>query len=314
MSDLLHSPQIPESREDSHSLAPHAYDGWLSHAIRHRPEFVEQFVGIILNAPCANAGAGDYADARYYVQRGVPVRSMGAGDVLSAQAEAIPGVAQCVTATNLAELADQTHLLIAGSLVQVFALHTRGSPGAKVYVFNQPPVDDAVVKITGPAGGAGEYLGQILGGKSNASASTNLAMPAGLSATLNALILNTEEDGLTGHRLASGSYAVGVVRGTTTDSPPRTIVVVRGGLGSQASPLTVCSTSNTSESPDTSTWSRDTDGLPINLYVVSRTVYNPAGDQTLYQFIRKLSFDARGILYAVSAETRDVVDVTEPCP
>src|SRR5665213_538107 len=166
MSDLLHSPQIPESREDSHSLAPHAYDGWLSHAIRHRPEFVEQFVGIILNAPCANAGAGDYADARYYVQRGVPVRSMGAGDVLSAQAEAIPGVAQCVTATNLAELADQTHLLIAGSLVQVFALHTRGSPGAKVHVSHGRRVHAARGTNTGPAGRAGDFEHRVITGSS----------------------------------------------------------------------------------------------------------------------------------------------------
>ena len=49
------------------------------------------------------------------------------------------------------------------------------------------------------------------------------------------------------------------------------------------------------------------------LYVVSRIVYNEAGDKSLYSFVRPLTFDARGLLVSAGAETRVTVDVTESC-
>ena len=237
-------------------------------------------------------------------------------NLLSANVDTLPGLQQTITATNLAELAGGTHLLAAGMVVQVFVLYTRESPGAKVYVFNQPPMQAVVVLISAAATGAGEYSGKIVGGAADASGATDLAMPAGMSvpASDNALVLNVEEDGESGHRLRNGSYVVGVVRGTTTDSPPRAIVIVRGGIGRTDSPATLGSTSDASESAESTTWSKATDGTPLNVYVVSRVVYNPAGDQALYSFVRMLSFDARGLLVSVGAETRVTVDATESCP
>src|SRR5262249_1192455 len=157
--------------------------------------------------------------------------------------------------------------------------------------------------------------GKILGGASHAAAASDLAMPAGMSAPGSdiALILNVEEDGISGHRLKNGSYAVGVVRGVTTDSPPRAIVVVRGGVGRTDCPAPLGSTSDSSESAESTTWSKASDGTPVNVYVVSRVVYNAAGDQVLYSFMREMSFDARGLLVSVGTETRVTVDATESC-
>jgi hypothetical protein len=285
-------------------------------AIRPRPAFVEQFMATVRTSPCTTAVVSDYTDARYFLDRATVTISSGE---IAAVTDQTPGIGQCLTATNLAEVAAGTHLLGAGTVVQVSALIVRGVPDQKVYVFNCLPAISVVVKITGASGGgggAGEYSGRILSGISSATASSPLVMPAGMTlpATDNALVLNSEEDSLTGFRLAIGSYATGIVVGKTTDSPPRQIVMVRGALGATASPTTVGSATEGSETADTASWSRATSATPVNLYCVSRVVYNASGDQTLYQFMRELSFDARGLLLAVSAETRVTVDVTESCP
>jgi hypothetical protein len=300
---------VPESAD-----AADASDDPGAPALRARPALVEQFVGIIRSAPCSG-NSGDYSDARYYIDRATPRLALGNSDLLSADKDALPGVKECLTATNLAELAEGTHQLASGTLVQVFSLYVRGKNGTKLHVFNQPIRVGVVVQITGAASGAGEYNGRILTGTSSASPSSALSMPAGLSipGSDDALVLNLEEDGASGHRLASGTYAVGVVRGTTSESPPRKIVFVEGGVGRTDSPTTLGGASEGSESADSSTWARG-GGTPLVLYVVSRTVYNEAGDKTLYSFVRPLTFDARGVLVSVGAETRVTVDVTEACP
>ncbi len=285
---------------------------------RPRPAYVEQFVGIIRTSPCSTPSTSDYSDARYYVDRAIVQSDDDDGESadLPAQTDTLPGVRQCLTAVNLAELPFGTHLLSAGTVVQVFALYDRAVPPAKWYLFNQSPTEAVVVKVTGSATGNGEYNGRVLSGLSNASASLNLAMPAGMAiaGSDNALVLNVEEDGQTGHRLQSGSYATGAVVGTTSESTPRTIVAIRGGAGATASPTTIGGTSLGSESADTATWSRAANATPLNVYLISRVVYNAAGAKTLYSFVRQLSFDARGLLLSVSAETRISVDVTESCP
>ena len=141
-------------------------------------------------------------------------------------------------------------------------------------------------------------------------------MPMGMSIgpSESALVLNLEEDTLTGHRLKSPSYAEGVVCGVIPGSPPRSVVMVRGGVGNTDSPTIIGSTSDSSESADTTTWSKFTDGTPVNVFVTTRVVYNPTGDKTIYAFVRQLSFDARGTLFAIGAEARITVDVTESCP
>jgi hypothetical protein len=316
MSDIDHDELALREHESSDGLRAEHFHDSAAHAVRHRPAFVEQFVGVVRGGSCSSGGGNDYADARYFVTRAVPAHGMSASSLLSTDNETLPGVGGCLTATNIAEIANGTHLLSVGTVVQVFALWVRGTPGARVWVFNQPPMGAVVVKIMGAAAGAGEYNGRVMSGAASAGAGAALVMPAGMSSPVsdNALVLNVEEDGISGHRLKAGSYAVGVVRGSTGESPRRWIVFVRGGLGRGDSPTVIGGTSEGSESADTSSWSRDVDGTPVDVYGVSRMVYNEAGDKTIYQFVRKFSFDARGLLVGVGGESRVTIDVTEACP
>jgi hypothetical protein len=67
-----------------------------------------------------------------------------------------------------------------------------------------------------------------------------------------------------------------------------------------------------SETAATDTWtSGGTDGLA--LWQTCRVVYNEAGDEKLYEFRRKLTFDKSGRLYSVSGETRIEVDAPGSC-
>ncbi len=299
---LFSDPQLPDPLDIAD--IPEIPGDWGDPSPRPRPAIVEQFVGVIRSGPCSGSSS-DYSDARYYIDRSIPRT----GSTLAAQTETIPGLKQCLTATNLAELADNTHLLTAGTLVQVFALYARGAGNTRSYVFNLVPASAVVVSITGNAGGDGEYDGQILGGASSADAGSGLAMPAGLTPGDNALIVNVEETGLIGHRIAAGSYAVGVVRGSTTETPPRAIVFIRGALGRTDSPKALGSGGVT---PSTTTWSRNSDGTPLTLTVITSVVWDSTAS-TLLANTRVLTFDARGVLASVSAESQAVVDAATVC-
>src|SRR5579862_2981092 len=124
-------PQLP---------VPHSLDGPAIHAWRGVAGKVEQFAAVIGNVP-----TGDYRDARYFVDRSVADSAPTAE--LSTQIETIPGLKRTHTATNLAELNNGTHLLPAGTVVQVFAWESRLDPAVKVYVFDLTPVLAVVVKI-----------------------------------------------------------------------------------------------------------------------------------------------------------------------
>jgi len=281
---------------------------------RARPAFAEQFLGVIRAAPCGSSSAANYTDARYSVDRATPGK-LGATDVVSAAADVIPGIQQCVTATNLAEVVGSTHLLPAGALVQVVGFYSRSSPPAKLYVFNAPPAPIVVVKLTGTAAGAGEYNGRVLGGASTASPAGALAMPAGMTlpATDNALVLNTEEDGVSGYRLQINTFAIGCVVGMTSEAQPRWIVMVRGGFGATAYPAALGDGTGGALSADFSSWAKSTSGTPLNLWIQTRTFWDTSGN-VLYAYLRQLSLDARGVLIAVSGETRIAVDSTQSCP
>jgi hypothetical protein len=310
---------IGDSSDESESLLAQLADAY-AEAIgdqaqgRARPAFAEQFLGVIRGAPCGSSSATNYTDARYSIDRASPGK-LGETDLVSAAADVIPGIQQCVTATNLAEVTGKTHLLQPGMLVQVVGFYSRSSPPAKLYVFNAPPAPIAVLKITGAAAGAGEYNGRILGGASSASPAGALVMPAGMSvpATDNALVLNTEEDSLSGHRLQINSFAIGSVVGMTAETQPRWIVMVRGGLGATASPAALGDGTGGALAADSTSWARSTSGTPINLWVQTRTFWDTSGN-VLYAYLRQLSLDARGLLIAVSGETRIAVDTTEACP
>jgi hypothetical protein len=281
---------------------------------RARPAFAEQFLGVIRNTGCLSAGTPNYTDARYFVDRATPGQ-LGSSALVSASVDTIPGVRQCLTATNLAEIAGATHLLAPGTLVQVFGFYSRSSPPNAVYVFNSPPGDLVVVKLTGMATGAGEYNGRILGGTSNASPASALTMPAGMTVPTsdNALVLNTEEDGLAGYRLQINTFVVGCIVGATTESTPRWIVMVRGGYGATASPTTLGTGTGGVITADYTSWSKASNGTPLNLWVQTRTFWDTTGN-VLYAYLRQISIDARGLIISVSSETRIIVDTTQSCP
>lgn len=312
--------ETTESSDEGHLVVPREWDGFARRAWRGRPGWVDQFVGIVRAGPPSPGMGADYNDARYWIDRAVVDPGTPPRGALRADIDALSGVGQTITATNLAELAGGTHLLAAGTLVQVWGINPRSSsPGTKVYGFNLPPTRSVAVRITTASSGAGEYSGVILEGMASATAGSNLAMPMGMTMGLtgagadNALILNVDESGETGNRLAAGSYAVGIVAGVTAESPARSIVLMGGGVGSTAGAGTLGGTTDASETAQTTSWSRAASAMAVNLWVVSRVVYNAGGDRSLYAFLREMSFDARGLLTAISAETRVTVDATEAC-
>ena len=85
--------------------------------------------------------------------------------------------------------------------------------------------------------------------------------------------------------------------------------------GTHDDPLVLYNTVEGSETAQIDTWDRtsqgDNDGVIIRIQ--TRTVYNDAGDEKLYAFHRDLTFDSKGILVSISAETRSQVDVPEAC-
>lgn len=308
MPNEITHPKITDWGADA-SEALQAHDSELA-ALRTRrppPAFVEQFAASVRDSPCSTEGTSDYADARYYLDR--CVATSGATTELAVRPDALPGLRQCLTATNLCELAAGTHLLPPGTVVQVFALYTR--PGVKVYVFNQPPPEAAVVMISGPAGGGGKYTGRVLTGSSTAVDSGDLNMPEGLAdpGADDALICNEEETGQTGHRLAAPGYAVGTIAGTRDG---KTIVMIRGAAGATDGPTTLGDGTGGGVDADGASWSKSADATPLDAWVQTRTVWDSASG-TLYAYVRKFSFDARGLLYQVSAETQVTVDVAQPC-
>jgi hypothetical protein len=175
--------------------------------------------------------------------------------------------------------------------------------------------DAVVVKVIAAESGGGIYSGRILTGDSTADGGDELTMPEGMTVpdADNALVLNLDENGESRHGLVLNSYAVGLVVGSTTEGTPRTIVAIPRGQARTATPDTVGAASEGNEAADTATWAREADDAPVDVYVCSRVGYFDAGNETLYAYIRKLSFDASGRLVAVSAETRVSVDVPEAC-
>jgi hypothetical protein len=90
--------------------------------------------------------------------------------------------------------------------------------------------------------------------------------------------------------------------------------------GNLANPATLGGNTEGLETPASNTWTRDGTtagsnyaGVPLDLWVVCRVVYNDAGDKRIYKYLRKLSFDTLGNLRAVNVESRVEVDAPELC-
>lgn len=84
-------------------------------------------------------------------------------------------------------------------------------------------------------------------------------------------------------------------------------------VGSKTSPDTVSSAAEGSEAAESTTWTRDTTRTPVDVWIQTRTAFYHAGDEKLYGYFRKFSYDSLGHLYAISAETRVEIDVPEDC-
>jgi hypothetical protein len=268
------------------------------------PAFTDHFPALVRSTGCASDQFQDYVDARYYLDRAVPIPSSAPTAPLNTSRDTLPGVGGCLTATNLAEIPTNTHLLPAGTLVHAFGLPTR--TGGKVYFFNHPPATTVIVQITATASGGGKYAGHVVSGASTATPSGTLAMPEGLLSGMNALILNEEEDGQSGHRLAVPSYAIGQVAGIVAG---QAVVFIRGALGATSGPTSIAASGLT---PDSSTWSRATSAAPVTVTLQTRTVWDSTAG-VLYAYQRTLSFDARGALFAISGESQITVDTATAC-
>lgn len=114
----------------------------------------------------------------------------------------------------------------------------------------------------------------------------------------------------------SESKAAGLTRLLNEKQSPGLVPIARPPrepFGLKTSPTTISSAAEGSESASSTTWDRDTDKTPLDLWVQTRTAYFHAGDKKLYGYFRKLSYDSTGRLYAVSAETRVEIDAAESC-
>ncbi len=87
-------------------------------------------------------------------------------------------------------------------------------------------------------------------------------------------------------------------------------------VGIVDTPPTIGSVDGSDEDAEADSWDRlnQVDGqLGVIERVVTRVVYNDAGDQVLYMFIRENTYDHLGGLVTIGTSTRYEVDATEEC-
>lgn len=166
-------------------------------------------------------------------------------------------------------------------------------PVYRVYV-DGPPVIFQYVSVNAAA----IYNGKVLSGTSSQATGSAFTAPAGMAATgsSNSLICSLFESGLTGNRVALSSWGFGVVVGST--SAGLLIVYAQGGTGATASPKTL--PSGTYGLPDTTTYNRDSDGVGC-VWTPFKIGYDGTSN-TWWFHTRTATYDARGMLYSVTAE------------
>lgn len=84
-------------------------------------------------------------------------------------------------------------------------------------------------------------------------------------------------------------------------------------VGTTTSPKQIGDSIEGSESADSTEWDRVSDAKALNLYAMTRVVYNDAGDEIVYGFIRLLKYDSLGAIYHVGPEIRVTIDALEDC-
>jgi len=171
-------------------------------------------------------------------------------------------------------------------------------------------------QITNPATGGGIYAARRV--RVNDAGTFDPGDPAAPADLLeddgedSMILINTAEAGASTHLIDDGEY-VGVIRTGVSIGLLEIGIIIGAPAGSTASPTVIGSSSEGSETAATDSWSRATNGTPVDVWMQSRTVYDHASGEILYGFARKLSHDSTGLLIAVSAETRYTIDSPEDC-
>jgi hypothetical protein len=179
-----------------------------------------------------------------------------------------------------------------------------------------PPIP-AVAKITSNLSYAGKYNGTIYAIPTTDDGTGDLVMPDGLTVGASCLVIYTQEDSANGtatatHRLEIGSYPVGTYGGMSKETPPRPVIIIGSGRGRKDSPTVLNDNTGGTVAALNDTWSRETDGTPVDEWYQTRTFWDQSAG-ILYGYLRKRSFDACGVHYATSAETRYIIDSPINC-
>jgi len=158
---------------------------------------------------------------------------------------------------------------------------------------------------------AGFYDGTIENGPFDSEDSDNLDLPQGLTDGASVLLVVTEEDQnntdslgnapADAQRLLEGSYVVGPIIGNSTESTPRPLVWVRGGVGTMDDPTVL--TPGDYGAASTSTWGWALDGTPVTKTSITSFGFDSSSGNIWFNIVTE-TYDARGMLRNVSAETQ----------
>ena len=150
-------------------------------------------------------------------------------DVYNASAEQIAGLAEVVTATNLAALPPSgfTIPVPTDTIVLCARLSNRGTastdgssvPSQPLYVFYWQPPANVLVRVDSNAVGGGCYNGTIFSGLMSADGTSGFTLPQGLTAGQTCLIENLDEQDLA-DALAGGRWEC-VCRGSVVRAERR---------------------------------------------------------------------------------------------
>lgn len=174
-----------------------------------------------------------------------------------------------------------------------------------------------IAKITSNTSYAGKYNGTLDIVPTTDDGTGDLTLPDGMTTGASCLIINTEEDSALGtasatHRLKVNSTVVGHYAGMSLETPPRPVLVIRGGFGRKDSPTVLNDNTGGGVNALNDKWNREDDGTPVDEWRLTRVFWDTANN-ILYGYLRKYSYDARGVHYATSAETRYTIDSATDC-
>ncbi len=173
-----------------------------------------------------------------------------------------------------------------------------------------PKKTNVLVKLTSVySGGCGSYNGNIMVGSATDSGAGDFTMPESMTVGPACFIRNLDEDTSTTsdaagtQRLLTPSYARGTLVGVVT-SATTPVVFINGGVGQSTTGL-ITLPHGSYGSPNLATWSRKTDGKPVKFDPF--WIGYDATSGTTFMMTRTAIYDARGILFSVSAEVQTTI-------